>query len=488
MSDDDVWSGLKLDAADKKKLATEIEDAAKPTSAEQLRSDLAAGKEAGPPGYVPPANVEQQAAGNVAAQIPNPSATPPAQPQPTPQPAAQPQPAGMQPMQTTATRMIVDPKLLKDQQDVQAHQAAAIDARTNAEAAQNTAIAAEQKHRAELMQQEADHQAAINAQRQQVAKQKLAAVDKAVADFNAHSTINPKRYEQSMGVGGSILATIAKALGAFGSALTHSPNYAAEEIQRAIDRDIESQKHDVQMLGQKVNLAQNQYANFRNQGLDEDAASAAARMLKLQQSSAKIDQLIAETKNPQLLAQAQQMKAELEARANNARMEYGKTQLSTVSQPGGAAGARTVQDQLRLRALEVDVPQKDPKTGKDTGSKTYMAKSTEDAQKIRDAMTVRNSIHSTMQQLRTFMKGTSVHSAGKNAAAIATMADDLRTQYAVLRHLGALSDKDYGIASQLGDPTSFFQRDSTTYDLMDKLDKRLDSAVEAELKGRGLLQ
>ncbi|MEK6902784.1 MAG: hypothetical protein AABX02_04330, partial [archaeon] len=50
--------------------------------------------------------------------------------------------------------------------------------------------------------------------------------------------------------------------------------------------------------GQAVNMASNQYGMFRQKGLDNQAALAATKVNMLQSAAAKVDEIIAGSKNP----------------------------------------------------------------------------------------------------------------------------------------------------------------------------------------------
>ena len=428
---------------------------------------------------------ELQAANQVASAIPEQTVTPQAPaPKPMTQPQAQP---GMIPVQQTVSQTVTDPLARSEQRIAGMAVDEALQSKANAEIAANNAAQEEARARAALLQKEADETAAANAKRAEEANQKRAAIESAVQERDSFK-FNPNRHKERMGVGGQILATIGEALGAFGAALTKTPNYAHELLQRAIDNDVHSQEKEYAALGAKVDSRRNDFAAFRQQGFDDDAARTASRLLRLQQASAKYDELAAGTKNAQTLATIEQLRALNQQTQANTAAEYSKRQINTTNAAISTAPQGT-ENQLRQRALEVDVPQYDPKDPKKrTGTRTLMAKSSADAEKIRDAMTVKEAMKANIEKLRSFMGKTSVHSVGSNAAVIETAADDLRTQFAVLKRLGALSDKDYKIASQIGDPASLFQRDSTTFKLMDEFGGRIDSEVESQLRGRGLIQ
>ncbi len=438
------------------------------------------------PPYQPPvllnAAQEQQAANQVAAQTPQVApAAPTVMQQPMPQP-------GMIPLQQTVTSQQLPPALIKQQGEILAKQQAAAQSEADAIVAQNKALAEQAKSTAlELAaqnQRQATQQAYDNEQRDAA----MAQVQKAVDDFNANKTVNPNRFNERIGVGGRILATIGQAFGAFGAAITHSPNYAQQMIERAVDADIRSQEQEIQARGQAVNMANNQFAMFRQKGLDNQAALAATKVNMLQEAQAKVDEITANTKNPIVLAKAQEVKAGLAQTALNTLMNHAQTSVSTVKANAAAAGPKSVEDQLKLRALEVDVPQKDPKTGKDAGTKTYMAKSAQDAEKVRDALSVRSSLHADLAEMKSMIGKSSQSISPAAKALVAKKYNTIKTKLGVMYKLGALAEADLDLVSQIGDPTSFFQRDSTSAALIDQLDKSLDTSVESELRGRGMIR
>lgn len=430
---------------------------------------------------------ELAASGTIMPQSGNSSvSTPPVAPvQQAATPQSQP---GMVPMQTTTQSFALPPKMLAEQAKIESKALAAQDALTAAQIQQNTLIAEQAK--ATALEMAAQNQRAATQQAydaEQTAK-RVADVEKALQDYNANKTVNPNRHMERMGVGGRILATIGQAFGAFGAAITHSPNYAQQMIERAIDADIRSQEQDIAARGHAVSMANNQVAIFRQKGLDNQASMAAARLNKLQESQAKIDEILASTKNPQILATGAQIKAGLEKSYNDTLMHYGQVSKSTVSANPASAAPRSVEDQLRLRALEVDVPQKDPKTGKALPSKTYIAKSAQDAEKVRDALVVRNAIKTELSELQGIVE-TKNQSVSPKAKALAQKKyNSIKTKLGVMYKLGALAEADLDLVSQLGDVTSMFQRDSTSVDLIGQLNQSLDTNVESEMRGRGLIQ
>jgi hypothetical protein len=432
---------------------------------------------------------EQAAAGTVLPQSGNSSSTTPPMQETQPTATVQPrqaQPSGMVPMQMT--QQVIPKALQAKQEQVLAQQLEAAEAETAARVHQNKWLAAQAENNAIGLA--AQNQAALAKQAEDNRRSDEAKtqVQKAVDDYNKNKTVNPNRAYERMGVGGRILATIGQAFGAFGSAITHTPNYAQQMIERAIDADIRAQEHEIAARGQLVNMANNRYAMFRQQGLDNQAAFAATKLSYLQAAQAQIDKITAASNNDIIKAKGAELKAGLEQKAVDTLMAHG--QMAITSAPAGALGGgpRTFEDQVKLEGMKVDIPQTDPKTGKETGTKTYMARSPQDAEKVREALVVRNSLKRDLADLKTIVTKESQSVNPKSIARAEGKYKSIKTKLGVMYKLGALAEADLDLVSQLGDVTSMRQRDSTTVDLIGQLDKSLDNNFMAELTGRGIIK
>ena len=158
----------------------------------------------------------------------------------------------------------------------------------------------------------------------------------------------------------------------------------------------------------------------------------------------------------------------------------GRTVIERTKQPVGQV--RSLSDELKLRELGVQVPQPDGKV------KTYYAPTGDDAKTVRNAITVAKSLKANLAKMKYLVENGRQSLSPSLRKEVETLNDDIRTQFGVMRGLGALSDKDYRIASQLGDPESIWQRDSTTIKLIGQLHDTIDSGLMAQYEGRGLLQ
>jgi hypothetical protein len=411
-------------------------------------------------------------------------------PSPTPGPASPPPPAFSEQTTTTFTPGVHIPQAIKDQKSAALDAASAAQVEQNrvqAEEARQTSLVLQERNNA-LEKKNKDDLAEAQVIREEAngAHQKFLGL---VDEYNKNKTTDPRGFYKKGGVGVGILAAIAQGLGQFGAAMTRSPNAAAQIIQDAINADIRSQEQEIQNKREGVQLQGNVVNYFRQKGLDQEQRARAGRIAITDAAIAKLDELAAKTKNESFLARAGEIKANLlAAKAQEAEKNFIQEQGRAVTQRTRApAQGMSVDDQVKLNGLKVDVPQVDPKTGKETGYRTYMARSKEDAEKIRQAFVVRNEIKSNLGRMSQLVQdhwqsvpGTT----GKKK--VETVMNDLRTQFGVLRHLGALSDQDFVVASQLGDPTALSQPDFQTQALITDFNQRLDSMVDAEMKGRGM--
>lgn len=317
--------------------------------------------------------------------------------------------------------------------------------------------------------------------------------DKSVKDWQ--SSIDDykkvqKEGPEKLGAGQSILAAIAQGLGAFGSAMTGGPNYAMQIISKAADARVRKWEKDLDESRGTINAKHNAVAFFRQKGMDARAASSAAKQTILDDAMMRGDALTQQYKSEAVQSSWQQTKVGLEqqrvAMLNQRSIEEQEKRLRLMMsmQPK----QMSVENQIRMEGMKVDVPQKN-KDGNLAGYKTYIARSATDAEKIRSALVVRDAISKNLSLLKKHVENTwqSIpNSTAKKQTEALT--DDLRTQFGVLRNLGALSDKDYEVASQVGDPTAWLQTDGKTISLANNFESRLDGMIEAEMKGRGLFR
>jgi len=103
------------------------------------------------------------------------------------------------------------------------------------------------------------------------------------------SKADPSRFWESRDLGQKAAIAIGLALGTFGSVISggKAPNHAFDILERAIDRDIEAQRQDIQRLGMQANLQQNLIAQSRAVVQDQQAEYTATKAMMLDQFDAQ---------------------------------------------------------------------------------------------------------------------------------------------------------------------------------------------------------
>lgn len=129
--------------------------------------------------------------------------------------------------------------------------------------------------------------------------------------------VDPNRFWADKGTGSRVLGALAMAAGAFGSSITHTPNYAMELINKAVNDDIDAQKaniaNEVEGRRSKLQASQSLYGMAMQMTGDERQADVTARALALNAVEARTQALIAQAKDPAIKANLDQTLAAVQA-------------------------------------------------------------------------------------------------------------------------------------------------------------------------------
>jgi hypothetical protein len=177
---------------------------------------------------------------------------------------------------------------------------------------------------ADLQAKEADRTAKMSAQEADEAKLR--------AEY-----ANAEKPKDSRGIASKLAGAIAAGLGAYGSGITKTPNYALEIINKSIDNDIQGQKDAIERKGKTADLKGNQLKALRERFGDERAAEAALRSLHSQRAILEGDQMVQKAQSPILAAQFDATKAQLQKQAVDEKMKTTQYMQSASVQTGGAA-------------------------------------------------------------------------------------------------------------------------------------------------------
>lgn len=220
-------------------------------------------------------------------------------------------------------------------------------AKTTAEALDKEAIANADKAKAELAATTAYATQVADIQKKQDAEN--AAIYNQIQERQASiKDINPDNFWQSKGVGNQIASAIAVGLGAFGAALSKTPNYALQIIDGAINRDIAAQEQNINKKFKEVEGFRNQLRDNYLRFGDMKAAQLITKNQMLEAAKLTADQQMAGVNNAKAKAALDSMKSQWEVEQNKNALHAteilsGKTQSSSqwgMTQPivAGAEG------------------------------------------------------------------------------------------------------------------------------------------------------
>lgn len=175
------------------------------------------------------------------------------------------------------------------------------------------------------------------------AKRKEETVARQIQALNdERSEIAREHVETGLGNGAAeFMAAIAVGLGAFGGALTGSPNYALEQINKTIDRKIREQERSKAARTDDVNARMNDYQRLLQQGETPEQAKLRLRGMMAAKAQAEMQAAAARDQRGVLRAKLEQTSAMLKAQqaesdAQYAQMAHGR--LAEAYDPGRAGG------------------------------------------------------------------------------------------------------------------------------------------------------
>lgn len=289
-----------------------------------------------------------------------------------------------------------------------------------------------------------------------------AGADKLFNDIQT-SKVEPTRYWNNLSTGQRVSASIGLFLGGIGSGLTGQPNPALHILDKAIDRDIESQKID---LGKKETL----YGRYLEQTKDGLAAKQLAKADAYDVTAAQLQKVAATYSGQKAAADAQsavgqlrQQGAVLRQQATERALQIQQGQLGLQAQryqaqalqelmkgvSGGGGFDRRV---LELPAFKdyreraVDLPD---------GSVAFAADK-EEAGKAREAFGAVGTLKAKLQRFSALAKNGDPATLDRGAAQ--ALRADILAEMGHLHGLNRLSDKDLELfEQQVPDLTNFLK-------------------------------
>lgn len=180
-----------------------------------------------------------------------------------------------------------------------------------------------------------------------VEQRALADITRAADEVTAKQ-YDPDRYFKQRGTGAVVLASLAVAMGELGRGLqrTGGPNTALQIVNDAVERDLAAQREEYARAKDKLSLKQNAYAQLRQRGLDDEAASAQARAGALSAVASRAEAFKAGMKTDQAKLDADVTTQKLRDQADGMKAQ---ARAQMAAQAAGAAAAQAAAQQKALK-------------------------------------------------------------------------------------------------------------------------------------------
>ncbi len=300
--------------------------------------------------------------------------------------------------------------------------------------------------------------------------------------------IDPNHYWASKSTGSKVANIAGMMFGALGAGLTHGPNMAIQQIDKAIEQDIDAQKSNLENKKSLFNM-------YLAQGADERSAHQLAKADLLDLAATKLDMVAAKYGGDKAKDAAMQAKGALgvqafqlrqDAESKRAENALKRAQASNYYAEARAKTAKS-QDKEVLAALANGHARLSPADiaaqGKDVAERAIhhddgtfsLASGPEEAKQIRAAQSATAQVLDLTNQMRA-LRGKVGGFGGEvmDRGAVRegkSLTDQLRLKIKDAAKLGALSGDDNKILDSIvADPTSF-QSDAAFNSAMDQVER-----------------
>lgn len=218
-----------------------------------------------------------------------------------------------------------------------ADEAAANDAESKAQQAQNTALLPAKQSAVDATAAAAQRQQEIATKAQDYYDSSRAQQSKWIQDLH-ETKVDPERWWNSRADHQKFMAGLSMALGGIGSGITGQK--ADDVVTQAIDRDIDAQKTSILNKKSAIDANQNLMAEAMKQFGDQRQAAEAVKVAKIENVQKTIDYVTSSTSNPIYAANAQKLNAKLEQQKVDAIAKLHDTNADVALKQAEAAHAR----------------------------------------------------------------------------------------------------------------------------------------------------
>jgi len=269
--------------------------------------------------------------------------------------------------------------------------------------------------------------------------------------FMKQSNINPNAIWENSSTGAKIGAGIGVALGALGAALTGGQNQALAIIDKAIERDIESQKLNIDKSRGALGVQSGLVGQLREQFNDKRMADAAAYKIAYDEAENRLKQIVANSENPALQGRAQQLMGQIQQKRGVYEVQFAQQARSMAALSSLGAGGQI--DAGSLNALPKEMQDKVVRLG----DNRYALAINESA--AREMQSTLPAMEQALDKINYLMKESEFEILPTNKkGALSAAASNLITDLKNMEKTGALDKGTIEIMDRLiGDPTAFLQ-------------------------------
>lgn len=301
-------------------------------------------------------------------------------------------------------------------------------------------------------------------------------------EFNRiDANVDPGRYWASRSTGQKILGIIGLALGAAGTG-PDGINRSAQMMNQAIDRDIEAQKAQYEARLRKgtakVAAAQSYYAMARESGLDEVAATHAAKAAALDAVASKTEATVMGIKEPMVKLKGEGLANAIRGGAADKRDKAKQQTFEDNIQRG----------QLGVAQAHLDVARE--AAGKKGGLSESERKTVGDVTAAsKDALGLIDNIEKTLGRTQSIVpwKTTLNQHIGSDSATLDTDTASLVAKMKDINKLGQIGPADKALLEEaIGDPKAVFTLEGTKRAKLERVKQIIKDSVANERSARGL--
>lgn len=302
-----------------------------------------------------------------------------------------------------------------------------------------------------------------------------AKMDQAMVDLQAvgakatSGKVDPNRFWANKDTGDKVLAGIGFFLGSFGT--NGNGNRAVATIQKAIDRDIDAQKVQIDQDKDQFKIQSGLYKDMVDKFKDKRTAEAATRVAYLDNAEMRVKEIAAKFKGQEVAANAQILLGELQIKKQEAQAAF-IAKFAASLPVGPDANPEAMKPEQRERYV--------PGYG--------LALTKEDASKLKEDVGTANTTKSGIKDLLRIAdidgKAFSPDLRAEAQTVASTLRGSLRT---FLVGPGAVTESENKLLDTIiADPTKLTSLDSSSRTVLKTLMRRVDGALAAKVSAFGL--